>query len=553
MGNLLIVDDEPDILETLEEMFKYESNLDIDVYVAKSAINAVKLLEKIKFDVVMTDIKMPGMNGIELFRLIKENWPKCRVIFLTGYRDFDDLYEISGHREVRYLLKSEDYEVLIANVAEAFQEINDMIISEIQESRHQSEIKRAQIILRKNIMKEHFRKWTVENLTQEELNRIDIPLRIEQDLFIFLLRIDHYMEGISFEEETEREKFLCETIQEFLPLKINFYLYYDLNGYYLLYLQPIDFIEDGLSARMWKRLHTNLVGALEYVQEKSLTLTSLSISLVTCDERCYFKDGPLYLNRMKQEAVGKIGNSMQRLIMAKSVIASAREIKIPVNLQLQVKRLEDFLEAKKFHDFINELQQLTALFYRKEEADVQKAAELYYSIAILLLRFININHLKNKIEADFSLDRLIYMEKHKTLTEAANYLHSIANSIINVLEADGRSRTSEVLEKVILYINSHLSEDLTLTKLAEIGYLNASYLSRIFKQKYNCNIKEYISKARLEKAKKLLSSTSIKINEISVRVGYDSAPSFTRIFKKIVGISPLEYRDRYGDKNNEIL
>ena len=51
MGNLLIVDDEPDILESLEEMFKYESGLDIDVYVAKSATNAVKLLEKIKFDV----------------------------------------------------------------------------------------------------------------------------------------------------------------------------------------------------------------------------------------------------------------------------------------------------------------------------------------------------------------------------------------------------------------------------------------------------------------------------------------------------------------------
>lgn len=81
MGNLLIVDDEPDILESLEEMFKYESGLDIDVYVAKSATNAVRLLEKIKFDVVMTDIKMPGMNGIELFKLIKENWPKCRVIF----------------------------------------------------------------------------------------------------------------------------------------------------------------------------------------------------------------------------------------------------------------------------------------------------------------------------------------------------------------------------------------------------------------------------------------------------------------------------------------
>ena len=70
--------------------------------------------------------------------LIKENWPKCRVIFLTGYRDFDNLYEISGYKDVRYLLKSEEDGVLISAVADAFEEIDKMMQSEMQESEHQS-------------------------------------------------------------------------------------------------------------------------------------------------------------------------------------------------------------------------------------------------------------------------------------------------------------------------------------------------------------------------------------------------------------------------------
>ena len=222
-------------------MFKYESGLDIDVYVAKSATNAVRLLEKIKFDVVMTDIKMPGMNGIELFKLIKENWPKCRVIFLTGYRDFDNLYEISGYKDVRYLLKSEEDEVLISAVADAFEEIDKMMQSEMQESEHQSEIKKAQNVLRKNVMREFFHNTAAANVTQEELNRIKIPLRFDKDLFIFLLRADNFEENISFEEETEREVALCEIIEEFLPPRISYYLYYDINGYYLLFLQPVRF------------------------------------------------------------------------------------------------------------------------------------------------------------------------------------------------------------------------------------------------------------------------------------------------------------------------
>ena len=554
MGNLLIVDDEPDILESLEEMFKYESGLDIDVYVAKSATNAVKLLEKIKFDVVMTDIKMPGMNGIDLFKLIKENWPKCRVIFLTGYRDFDNLYEISGYKDVRYLLKSEEDEVLISAVADAFEEIDKMMQSEMQESEHQSEIKKAQNVLRKNVMREFFHNTAAANVTQEELNRIKIPLRFDKDLFIFLLRADNFEENISFEEETEREVALCEIIEEFLPPRISYYLYYDINGYYLLFLQPVRFPEDSLSARTWMRLYTNLAGAMEYVQEKAFILFSLSLSFVTCDERCRLRDGQSYLNRLKQEASDRIGNNVQRTIMAESapLASGLLEDNAPVNLQLQVKRLEEALETKKFRDFMTRLQQLTDVLCVEDKKDTLKATELYYSIAILLLRYININHIKNKIGSDYPLDKLIYVEKHAGMREAANYLQAVAGAIADEMDAERKSRTNDVLEKVLLYIDNHLAEDLTLTRLAEISYLNASYLSRIFKQRYGCNITEYISNARLEKAKKLLTTTACKINEISVRVGYLTAPSFTRVFKKSVGISPVEYRDRYGEKNNDI-
>lgn len=128
------------------------------------------------------------------------------MIFLTGYRDFDNLYEISGYKDVRYLLKSEEDEVLISAVADAFEEIDKMMQSEMQESEHQSEIKKAQNVLRKNVMREFFHNTAAANVTQEELNRIKIPLRFDKDLFIFLLRADNFEENISFEEETSDEQ-----------------------------------------------------------------------------------------------------------------------------------------------------------------------------------------------------------------------------------------------------------------------------------------------------------------------------------------------------------
>ena len=80
----MIVDDELEILEWLKELFCYDCDRKLDVYGANSGKKALQLLNEVSFDVVLTDIKMPGMDGVALFRKIKENWPKCKVIFLTG-------------------------------------------------------------------------------------------------------------------------------------------------------------------------------------------------------------------------------------------------------------------------------------------------------------------------------------------------------------------------------------------------------------------------------------------------------------------------------------
>ena len=120
MYRLLIVDDEIDILEWLEEIFtdSHLLGMDLEVYTAASGSQALALLSSIRFDVVLSDIRMPGINGLELFKRIKVNWPKCKMIFLTGYRDFNNVYEIIQSQGVRYLLKTETDERIIESVRE---------------------------------------------------------------------------------------------------------------------------------------------------------------------------------------------------------------------------------------------------------------------------------------------------------------------------------------------------------------------------------------------------------------------------------------------------
>lgn len=123
MDKLLIVDDEIDVLELLEELFVYDFSRELEVHTASSAKMALKLLDMVSFDVVLTDIKMPGMGGLTFYEKIKENWSECKVVFLTGYRDFEDIYWVNKQKDVRYVLKSEDDDVIMQTVEDSFVEL----------------------------------------------------------------------------------------------------------------------------------------------------------------------------------------------------------------------------------------------------------------------------------------------------------------------------------------------------------------------------------------------------------------------------------------------
>lgn len=126
MYRLLIVDDEIDNVYWLEEMFQYDLKEELEIHTAVSGKEALELLNRIRFDVVLTDIKMPGMTGMELYDRIRENWPACKVIFLTAYPQFEDIYRVSQDKDVKYILKSEEEKVIKATVEEAFEEIRQM-------------------------------------------------------------------------------------------------------------------------------------------------------------------------------------------------------------------------------------------------------------------------------------------------------------------------------------------------------------------------------------------------------------------------------------------
>ena len=123
MYRLLIVDDEPDVLQALYDMLLDHESLDLDVLKAGSAGEALEILNRERLDIVLSDICMPGMDGIELLRHVRENWPDCRMIFLTGHTEFSYIYQAEKLEAVSYILKTEGRQKIIDALDKAIGQI----------------------------------------------------------------------------------------------------------------------------------------------------------------------------------------------------------------------------------------------------------------------------------------------------------------------------------------------------------------------------------------------------------------------------------------------
>lgn len=534
--NLLIVDDESEILEWLQEMFLYDYEREIGVYTAESGVEAIELLKHVKFDVVLTDIHMPQMNGITLFHKIKENWPRCRTVFLTGYENFEDVYQVFRHRDVQYVLKSERDEVIKNAVENAFLDIE----KEIRESTRNNWMEQTKEKLFRLEIRDRLNGYGNSNvfLTEE---REEQPLSLKRLVMPFLLRLDVKEEKGEEPEEQETEQILSALmgmVHANIPPKFRKYCCRQ-EYYCVLFIQPMAPEDED-----WKSHSEVVQGALEYVEEIFKLSFHRSFSAILKESPVEWEQLADAVSYMKQLMVMGVGNKREIFLQEESVERS-EELPGEETEQEQLLRipvLKDYLQLGRKEMYFELLEENLGKLYGKSKHDIQ-AMNVYYSIATTILQFITENHLYQKLAFKMGTYKLMNVELHESWEKAADYLKELSEVIFTLLGEKELKIADRALFRVKEYIEKHLDEDLPLRSLAEEGGFNASYLSRLFRQTFGETITDYILNKRMEKAKMLLASTEEKIIDISKATGYISAQSFARAFRSYAGMSPIEYRE----------
>jgi len=538
MIQLLIVDDEMESLEWLEEIFEQVQSEEMCIYTASSGKKAIEILNRVKCDVVLTDIKMPGMDGIELYRHVKENWPMARVVFLTGYSTHEILYQVSQDKEVRYLVKTESPGKIRDTVLEVYRELkkkqNDMLVAK----RKEALLDRAKYWLQKELMEHLISGMAEEPLSQEQLEELEFPVSLQFPVLLFLGKTNVENGFLTYGQQDN----ILFIIRENLP-RIMKSAVYILEGSYVMGIlqpKPVDGNMD------WKRNFHTCMGALENVQEICIKQMEIKVPFSVCDHAVLLSEVGQVYYLLKEKLMTVTAQKEFGVFLAGMEKLPANEIDNKSGL-IRIPMLENYLEQRNFEKCKAALGEITMPLLNAHSMHDIMALELYYNVSMTYLKYINAYRLGEKIPFHIGIYPLIRVDDFVNWKDAVNYLMRLTDTLFQLMDENEDVHNNQAMERIEQYIHRNLQEDLSLQVLADVGGFNASYLSRIFKQKYHCNLYDYITRERISLARKLLTETDKKIYVIAQDTGYQTVSSFNRVFKKSEGISPIEYRARYQE------
>ncbi|GLI09816.1 hypothetical protein YDYSG_58490 [Paenibacillus tyrfis] len=541
MYRLLIIDDEDVIVDGMADLFQEQTDMELEVCRAYDVLEAIEWLEQTKIDIVLSDIQMPGLSGLQLQQRIMEYWPRCKVIFLTGYNEFAYIHEAMRNGSFDYVLKTETDEVILESVKKAIVKLDE-------EMEMQSALQKTTQLLQRAlpyIQKEYLRDLLQgESYALGSMDRqfaqMSISLQPSNPVLLVVGRIDEWTENLNAFDRA-LILYAVHNISEELLGASTRVAFTDYERFRMVWLiQPKTDAEHG-----WEQTYRFVQGTLEQLQKTCRQLLKIKLSLISASRCCEWAELPARFIMIKRMFGYGLGLGEELLLTDQAYETEhgqLEQVKSPLQTYLWID-LKNDLESGRREAYFASFDAMTALLAASDEQTEKARTEWYYTLVAIYISILNYNSVRRMAAEQMDLDKLTKMQAHSHWSSAFDYLRELAEVIFAHRYEGQTSSENDVIARIKSYIGKNLHDDLSLTRLSDIVSLNPSYLSRLYKHHTGEALTETIKQARLQKSKELLRQPGVRINEISERVGFLSERSFYRFFKSMTNLTPQDYRE----------
>lgn len=526
MLNMLIVDDEPIIADGLFKLVEAHFVNRMHIHRVYSVQEAIKHSERIKLDIVLSDVLMPEMNGLQLQEQILLRWSNCQFIFITGHDDFPYIQQALRNGSVSYILKTERDESILDAIDRAMDRIDKAYQMQTLVKDAQRQRNAALPLMRDQLFTEWIRgdKGTVQDMSQR-MAELEFSLDIRRPVLPILIQFEEPHPAASIRGV---EPFLLmDTIISRLLSSVA-------HMRFQLSVSQQAFLFQGEDP-----YETIVLGTLEQIQDIYNEKTNQFSNFFALRAPVLWHEIDWAFYRLGRALRQNTGQSVVQILDLTGTDESL--ISEDQHLEAMRRHLSSRCETSFFQDFDCLARILTKEGPRIAERRTMQALRMLALIGEVcadldLVQRIDVGEYFKVVSAP--------MVDQGPWTQCVEQLKILFQRLFVALNTESDLRNRQLISRLHAYIDEHLQEDLSLTRLGEVACYNSSYLSTVYKNLTGQSLIDYINQVRINRAKQLLAQSEMRVRQIALTCGFESQQYFHRLFKKKTGLTPNEYREQ---------
>lgn len=534
MYNLLIVDDEQLERDGLYSMIDWSNFKISDIMTAKNGFDALRKAEKMKPDILITDVKMPGMTGLELVVKLKDKIENLKVIFTSGYDDADFMRNALRLNAYEYILKP----VVKQELIDAVQRIcNDMD----KEKRIHSE--KESLLSIADQSRELFQEKLLDDIIYGTLQRK--KLTDIEEKFLYALH-----ENASFTTLLVELDDYSGSKSESSPIKMH-QIIRSLSNHVLINPNNCKMIIKAINDKRFlivicaaynlgeDEIERTSNEMLQYLKNDLQISVTIAVGLVvpSIEETCQSYDFNCELIHRKM-FVGKGIVLTKKNTPLSEQNASFADVFASVDSEL-IKCVRNY-DVEKLNHHIDRLFDTLETSGVFDQTFVQNIC-----INVISKLQLYVNEVNETVENIFGIGTSLWNKliAFETIIDIRQWMKGVFKAVIEYFSLKENSNCRKIVSKVVEEMEKHYNEELVLKDIAAKMYYSPNHLGYIFKQETGKGFNDYLTEIRMKKACGLLEDPTLKIYEIAAMVAYQNSNAFSIKFKEYYGVTPKKYRE----------
>ncbi|WP_391570864.1 response regulator [Cohnella sp.] len=548
MNHVLLVDDEPMIVEGLYNLLNRIEELELIVWKAHSAMEAIQVMQNNRIDILITDVRMPGMSGIELIGHVRKHWHHCKVVFLSGYSDYEYLQNAFRQGAFDYLMKPANYDTIL----DTLQRVIYSIQAEWQEqnviAQAELHMQQAQTLLQKDFFKNVLghKKLTLKSIA-EHIQHFQIPLSPDQPLILMIGRVDRWPTGSQLKDKMLLEYAVNNIVEDYLQRFCRIATYSE-QRYMIWFIQlrePVAPQEDAEEIRDLPKLHWYIGQLMEKIQQSIQQFIHLPVSFVLSKSDVTWTGIPITYDEMCEWMRRGIGLDEKIILVEHADLLLSHYAENELSPQEIRRNMNQLLHSLESGDSVSFHDGMTGFFRSVQKSvflDYNLQMEIFLHLSTIFISYMNARKITKTIGQTIELKYLANYAMFANWAAFEEYCSLLATSLFSNTETERKDQKKEIIDKVDAFVIRSLNKDISLDQLSSVFHLSPYYLSRLYHSEKGITLSERIKQLKTARSKELLLLEGMKIQDVAVELGFDSVSYFTKFFKKNVGVTPQEYK-----------